>query len=158
VVAAIAGILLLVSIGVDAAMNRTWSLDVQTPDGWRTVGTTGSDGGRPYAEPVYGGTLLNVSRNGTVHMRVTVDNGYPWSYADTYRVIINGAEVTRGTLQAASRGSGTSEFDVPARFAFDAAAPVPGGPAKTAISSLYVEVRIGSQSLYGNVALQEAPQ
>lgn len=153
VVAAIAGVLLVVSIGVDAALNRSWTLDVQTPDGWRTLTQTGgtSDGMRAVM-PL---SPLAVERNGTVHLRVTVDNGYLWGYDATYRVLVNGAEVTRGALHAAARETGAAEFDVPARLAFvGAAEPVKGAPNA---ASLSLEVLVGSQSLYGYVPLQEAP-
>ncbi|GEM_PF-4482029 len=148
-VAAIAGVLLVVSIGVDAAMNRSWTLDVQTPEGWRTLGTQGVSGGPRGAEPL---TPLAVERNGTIHLRVTVDNGYVWTYDETYKAFVNGAEVARGTLHAPARSSGTAEFDVPARLAFtDASAPK--GPAPGGLS---LEVHAGSAALYGFLSVQEA--
>src|SRR5581483_6628648 len=97
-VAAIAGVLLVVSIGVDAAMNRSWTLDVQTPEGWRTLGTQGVSGGPRGAEPL---TPLAVERNGTIHLRVTVDNGYGWPSGGPYTAWLERRSRGRGSLHAA---------------------------------------------------------
>jgi hypothetical protein len=154
VVAAVAAVLLVVSIGVDAAMNRTLALDAREDDGaWRAIG------GEPRLEtrPVpVGSTIVMAGPDDNVTLRVRVDNGYPFAYDESYRVFFNGREIASGTLRAEPRGEGESVFTVPARPFWDATGrPVPGEP-RPNVTYANVEVYAGSRVLYGHFQLQEA--
>lgn len=138
-------------------MNRSWTLDAKDGDAWRTYGQAGVVRERDAPKP-FSPAGIAVERNGTIHMRVTVDNGYPWSYHSDYRVMVNGLEVARGVLDAPARGTGVAEFDVPAHYAFDTLAPAtPEAPApKSAMASLSLEVALKDTSLYAFVQVTEA--
>lgn len=152
IVAFVAGAALVVSIGLDAAMNRSWTVDVQSRDGWTTVATTGQIVEERVAKTI-GPNAVEASRNGTIHMRVTIDNGYAWSYSETYRVLgPSGAEIARGTLEAPARGMGVATFDVPARLAFEPSSPDPKPVGGGALS---LRVVLPHEDLFVYLTVQE---
>ncbi len=150
-VAAVAGALLLVVLGVDASMNRTFYLDVQVNGEWQTVAENG-EGSRGYVERYYAGSSPVFAANETVDMRLRVDNGYPWAWTGSYHVLVQGRTVEKGDVRAPARGEGDIAFE------FNASAQETGlpEPAKGEIRFLYVQVEVGGRTLMTN--LQVVPK
>lgn len=152
-VAAVAGILLVVVLGVDASMNRTYRLEVQAVDGWKTV-AEGPVGGEHYGRAIYSLAPVTVADNTSVTFRVTVDNGYAWGFSEPYEVLSQGRVVAAGVVEAPARGAGAEQFTLNA-----AQVREPGGygPERaTGGELLFLELRIDGEYLYGETVIQEA--
>src|SRR5688500_7030591 len=104
VVAVVAGLGLIATISVDAAMNRVISVDVKDGTAWRTVGEHGDVGGTSRAYLEFPPAGIPVERNGSIDMRLRVDNGYYWGYDEHYTVRYGGLILAEGELQAPARG------------------------------------------------------
>lgn len=154
-IAIAAAALLVVSLGVDASMNRSLSLDVREDDGaWRTIG---SDAPYTHARPVpVEQAGVSAAANDTITLRLRVDNGYPWAYDERYRVFFNGRELASGTLEAGARGEGESVFTVPAKPFWDTMSQRPPGEPAPQVAYAHVEVYVDGKTVYGNFQIHEA--
>lgn len=146
-VAGIAAALLLVVLGVDATLDRSYRLDVREGQGWRTLAASGPpEGFRPPA---------STSQNGSLHLRLSVENDWPFPLAEDFAVLANGFEVARGRIEAPARGVGEVAFDVdPATF--DHTLPPEGPRAEPEMVYLHLEVVVGGERLYGSLSVRGA--
>lgn len=152
-VAGVAGALLLVVLTVDATMNRTYTIDVHDGTGWRTVGTDDHQSETRAAKPVAYFGPVNASANDTLRMRLTLDNGYPWSASETFTVTYNDREFARGTVEAAGRSLGEAEFSIPAAPFY---ASMGASPTKEpATVSAFVNVEVDGRYVYASFELKE---
>ncbi|MEA3199942.1 MAG: hypothetical protein QOE90_1370 [Thermoplasmata archaeon] len=148
-VALVAGALLVVSIGADALMNRSYVLEVKDgAGGWHAIATSASEGGvaRPVAQPT-----INVSGAGAVDFRLRETNGYLWPSSTPWEATVNGASFAHGTLSSPPRGEGEVTFSIPTSTWRDAQPKVAGAPPGTFAN---VEVTAGSAQLYGTFQLE----
>ena len=148
VVAMVAAALLVVSIGADALMNRTYVLEVQDgAGGWHVLARSQSS--RGLAVPA-GGFLVNAT-NGSVTFRLRETNTYLWPSSTPWEARVEGASFAHGTLSSPARGEGEVTFGIPTS-AWSASQPKPaeGAPAGTLAS---VEVDVGDAPLYGGFQL-----
>ena len=156
-IAVVAGVLLVVSIGLDAAINRTYYVDVEQPDGWHQVA----------AEPVRSQTFspiypaaggLSVDPNGSITLRVRLDNGYPWALGETARLIdqANGTILAEKRVDAPARGEGSAIFTFAARPYFDRATTASPPGAKLGPGSVYATllVEVGSKTISAYLQLE----
>lgn len=107
--AILAGVLLVVVVGADAALNRTVSLEVETEDGWHTLATLPPD--RASYAPQ--GTLVEANRSDDLAFRVVVDNHRLDGFQGTYEVRHQTDRVAEGSLDADALGSDEARFTVP---------------------------------------------
>ena len=157
-----ATVLLVVVIGADATMNRSFALDLQAPSSsgsgttWRTLAEV------PYryddrsrAEPwMYGPPELEANRSDTLTFRVRAENGYFWPLDETFRAYHNGEEVASGRLSAPARGETESSFTVPADRILGRA-PVPPDAKAPYIGGDGLQVRVDDESLDAYLTLRE---
>ena len=122
VVAGVAAGLLVVVVGVDVALERTYHVDVEEGTGWRTLGSYPFED--QYCCPP--GETLSVQRGETYGFRLRTDSTYPWSWSGDYTVRLNGAVVADGRLDVPARGSSTVEFSATAAELLRNVPPVPG--------------------------------
>ena len=159
VVAIVAGLGLVATISLDATMGRVISVDVKDGSAWRTVAEQGDvgNGGRSFAEPFPAGGGVPVERNGSIDMRLRVDNGYFWSYDEHYVVRYGGLILAEGDLRAPARGTGESAFSVPAaRFFADAGAPAKTVDAVRPAVSVNFQVEVGGKDVFVYFSVVEA--
>lgn len=153
-IAATAAVMLVVVLGTDAMLDRTYVLEVQDAQGeWHTVAT--GPQGDPYFRggPYYtGGTSITVADNESVSLRVRGDNGYPWAMSESFQVYAQSFLVGQGTLSAEARGSGSVTFEFNASRAADPYAPKP----VDARDIVYLELHVDGQYIAGQIHLQEA--
>src|SRR5581483_1013613 len=138
----VAAALLVVSIGADALMNRTYVLEVQDgAGGWHVLAR--SQPARGLAVPA-GGLVVNAT-NGSVAFRLRETNTYLWASSTPWEARVDGASFAHGTLSSPARGEGEATFAVPtsAWSATQTKAPE-GAPAGTFAS---VEVDVGDTPL-----------
>lgn len=159
-IAVVAIVLLIVSITVDATMNRSYAVDVKDNGDWRTVASTPRGDGRySVAEPVGYGSVP-VAPNGTVELRLRADNGYPFALDQHYLVRFNGAIAAEGDIHAPARGTGESAFNLSAAKIFAAGGPVKGpdaaGAGSPRTASANFDVEVGGKSVYVYFNIQEA--
>ena len=148
--------LLVISVGFEVIVHRTYGVDVRVGDVWRTIAVSGSTG-EPYrSTPVEATEPIVAGVNDTLQFRVRVDNGYPWSYSEHYYVTSNsGITVADGELAAASRGYGEATFGIVLGRIVDPGALAP--EAKTSpYRSASLNVAVGSVYLYASFQVQEA--
>jgi hypothetical protein len=154
-VAAVSGILLMVVLGVDATVNRSYAVDVEGTGGWQTVAQGPVQDEYAFVRYPFATGAVEVEDNASVTFRVRGENGYPWAMSERYTVYGSGAVVAEGILTAPARGSGESEFTLDvARLASG-----PYGQPKLAgdpADRIYLELRVGGETLYGEVAVREA--
>lgn len=152
-IALIAAVLLVAVVSVDAAVNRTVSLDVQDQDGqWRTIATS-LETDAFYPRPG-GEIVVEANRTDELDFRLTVDNEPPWGFAEDYSVRGNGRIVASGSITADGGGTGEARFSVPADDLLQERAPK--GLPRTSFAS--VEVQLGDTFLYGSFQIDEIPQ
>lgn len=155
-VAAVAGALLLVVVGVDASVNRTFALSLRHEGEDVVVARSFSEDGPYPARPVPAQYFIDP--NSTLLFTLRVDNEYPWAFEEPYHVQVNGRPVADGTLRAGALQSGEATFEVPAGEAFEQ----PGADGRQPPSSSFVNVwvQVGDQSLYADfsIARPEAPE
>jgi hypothetical protein len=159
IIAVVGMALLVVSITVDVNVNRAFYVDAKDAGEWRTVGELGAhEFERPYATPIGPYGAIVVPPNGSLDMRVRVDNGYPWAYAQHYVVLVNGAQAASGELTAPARGMGEAAFSLPASKLYATAGPDCRGASDVKIKCGYpsIVVMLGTKSVYANVQVQEA--
>lgn len=155
IVAVVAMGLLVVSVGFEVLFHRSYAIDVQTPDGWITIGGTGSD---PYGlsrpAETSGGAIVEVARNDTITFRLRADNGYPWSLSEPYDVRVGGVIVAEGTIAADARSEGESTFTLRAALFLPRTTetPVPEKPGSTLG---YFDVQIGDAFVSASFQVQE---
>lgn len=132
-------------------MNRTVILDRQVGGGWRLVASDPPTYEAKPLEPVGRGTE-RAQANETLEFRLRVDNGYPWSYSERYRVFSNGLEVASGTLEAGARSEGEAAFTVRAEGAHAGEQTKdPSGAAVPVFTSMSIEVLVGNSHLFAYV-------
>lgn len=145
-VAGVAAVLLLVVLGVDATVNRTYRLEVEDGTGWRTLGTSGE--GHRFPEPP---AMPTVDANGSVRFRLRADNGWPFAHEQEWVASANGFELARGRLVVPAGGSASAEFEMDPRVV-EPPMP-PDQPRRVDDERVFVtiEVRLGSEHLYGSL-------
>ena len=124
IVAGVAAALLVVVLAADLSFNRSYALDLRQDDAWVQVAEF------PYslyseARPVDDGH--RVDPNGTVEMRVRVDNGYPLAFSERFALYVGGTRVGDGIITAPASGAGEAIVTFPASALFresDPRAPV----------------------------------
>jgi len=152
-VAIVAAALFVVVLSADATMNRTYSVQVETPEGWREAGTTASN----YEPYRVGSAEVSANRSDTLRFRLLADNGFLWPLDDTYRVYVNGIEVASGDIDAGARSVGEAEFTLTAERLLSQFGPA----SKEAPQFMYAsfEVRVGNEvPVYVNVGIREVSQ
>lgn len=148
-VAMVAAVLLVLTIAVDASINRTIMFDVQSNGTFRTVYEDPMPTEPSRARPqFYGPNTVTANRTDDVQMRLRVDNGYPWPFDEEYRVYVGGEEVHAGRIDVGGRDAGESTFSVPAGRLIDLSGgsrPVTefSGPSSVFVS---IEVRIHGET------------
>lgn len=158
-VATVSAVLLVAVLAVDATMNRTYKLQVQATDGWKTFAESPT-GEYEYARPYASYAPQTIANNSSVTFRVFAENGYPWALDKPYEVFYQGSLVASGTIEAPARGSGTAEFtlDVERLVApyYGAQKPIPDRPG-ISTDIVFLELRIAGEddSIAGEVYLQE---
>lgn len=158
-VALVAAVLLVVVVGADASMDRSVHVDREEEDGaWVTLASAGEvPPEEHYRVHPDGGPARVEDRNGTVTLRVRVENGYPWGYAEDYVAYAQDVEVARGRLVAEPRSSGASEFEVPAQRIAGTMEPKPVPENATGRADTYfgmVEVRVGGRTLFASLRVE----
>jgi hypothetical protein len=151
VVAVIAMVLLFGSVTFEVAFQRVYYVDVENGAGWQQVGHAGPAGAAGPAPPDRG---LAVAASGNVSLRLRVDNGYPWSYAQHYEATYGGLSIASGDVTARARDTGVATFEVPASTFFQGAAAAPKIAPNTTFVDL--EVRVGDVTVPASFQLQEA--
>jgi len=151
VVAIVAFALLGVSVGFEAAFHRTIYLDVKSGEGWQTIGQSATPGmGGPRATAaIY---PIPLSPNGTLELRVRIDNGYPWSFSHHYDVTSQGLLVASGTVTAPGRDVGESSFTL----SYAQLVGAGGKPTGTNVTFASVGVQVGNDYAGGSFQVQEA--
>ena len=156
-IAVAAMILLVGSVTFEIVFHRSFSVEVHDAAGWHTIGTAGTEPSRPAA--LHAPVTVVADRNATLDFQLRTDNGYPWSYADHYAVIYNGAVVAEGDIAAGARGVHESPFSLPAATLFSglgpSAEPIKGTPG-TNITFPSFDVQVGNVDVYASFQLQEA--
>lgn len=152
VVAAVAAAALVVSIGFDAAMNRSYVLEAKQGDGWIAIAQSQPYGTGVIREPM-GGSVV-VPANGTVEFRLRETNTYFWASSTTWEARVNGASYAHGTLSSPPRGEAEVKFGVPAS-AWTSLQQKPTDSNGTIFASLELQVE-GTNGLYGSFQLKEA--
>lgn len=151
-VAVAAAVLLVVVVSVDASVNRSFSLEVETDDGWRSLTTDGFSG--PY--PGFGADLVvEANRSDELTFRLSVDNEPPWGYEAPFRVTSHGRLIAQGTLSAAGGGQGEAAF----RATVDEL--VGEGPSPRdgrLFANLEIQLDDGATFVHGGFAVDEVPQ
>lgn len=150
-VAAVSGLLLVVVLAVDASMNRTYALDVEGTDGWRTFAT---DAQVSYPRFDYGGSAVDVADNTSVTFRVRADNGFPWELSKTFTVTSYGVRVAEGVISAPARGEGVAEFSLNVSD-LAGSPPYPKQDASN-YENVYLELHVGNEIVGGTVNIREA--
>ncbi len=146
-----AAVLLVVVLAADISMNRSYGVDLRDAEGeWVTV--TESRLFESRARP-YGAFASSIDPNGTVEMRIRVDNGYAWAFDKEYVVYANANEIARGTLEVPARSSGTATFTVPGKAFFGAG---PDFPKSEGTHYVQIELVVAGEHLYGSVNVKEA--
>lgn len=148
-VAVVAAAALVVSIGVDAAMNRTYVLEIRKGDGWIAIAQ--SDPGAPNVIREPAGGMVVVPANGTVEFRLRETNTYFWASSTSWEALANGASYAHGTLSSPARGQAEATFSIPAS-AWTNGQAKPVDPSGAVFASL--QVRAGDAELYGSFQLQ----
>lgn len=156
VVAAVAGVLLVVVIGADVAYNRTLFVDVATAPGqtasWTMI--VQEPCCRSYdhfREP----GVVEVNRSDDVRFRLRIDNGYPLAYSESYVVHVGGAEVARGVLEAAPTSEGVAEFTIPATAFLGSGNPAVPPPKGEIVYCCGATVDVDGKRLYVSPGLRE---
>ncbi|HUR69646.1 MAG TPA: hypothetical protein VM370_10400 [Candidatus Thermoplasmatota archaeon] len=162
-VAAVAGVLLIVSVAGDLAFTQSISLEAGKAGGALVLVAEGpvSGNGRDMRPGVQGDPIaLNRSDNLTV--RVTLEGKSLWPVSRSYALTTEGCYPGARTLAelgvAGSGGAATASATIPASKLFDAGryyAPKPID-AQNDIISLTL-CRGDKQMLYGSLILQEVP-
>lgn len=154
VVAAVAGVLLVVVIGADVAYNRTLFVDARTaPGSWATVAQDPCCRAYEYLGGPY---VIEANRSDDVTLRLRVDNGYPLAYEESFVVRAASVEIHRGVLQAPAGSEGVAEFSVPAATFLGHlpdAAPPPEKGLVYGIGAIVVE--IDGKQLYVSPGIRE---
>ncbi len=147
-VAVVAGILLVVVVGVDASMTRTLELDVETEEGFSLIATSAEEAAPRGLAPV-----VEANRTDEVGFRLSVDNGYAWAYDEEFSVYTGGERIASGTLEAPRSSMGETFFEVSAETFLAATGPR-DEPGQTHAS---VEVDLEGTWLWGSFILREVP-
>lgn len=149
--------LLVVSVGFEILVHRSFAVDVRTDDGWQTIGATGQSN-EPYRTKPLGVTdPIEASRNDTLQFRLRVDNGYPWSYSEHFYVTGgSGVTVAEGELVAPGRGLGEATFDVRLGRLVEYW-PKPADAERTEFQTVSFNVVVGSSYIYSSFQIKEVP-
>ena len=145
IVAGVAAALLVVVLAVDLSFNRSYALDLRQDDAWVQVAefpfprydeARGPDSG-PAVDP-----------NGTVEMRVRVDNGYPMEFSKSFALYVGGTRVGDGLLTAPALGEGEAIVTFPASTLFRNSDPLgpPGVEGEGSTAYAWVRLEIGSDT------------
>jgi len=157
IVAGVAAALLVVVVGVDVAIDRSFVLELKTaPDEWTQIASTQMHERyvsvpRPYAE-----AQMPVNRTDTLEFRLRVENDYPWALDERFEVYSHGQKLAEGRLQAPAGGAGQATFEVTVARLMDGQGYMPS-PERGApqLYSLYVEVYVDGQYVSGSFAVRE---
>jgi len=157
VTAGVAAALLVVVLGVDVTMTTTYALDAWTGSSWRELARDPMSGGGYYAQP-HGALSANASDE--VRFRLRVENGSPWAVDARYSILHLGEEVVSGDISAPARGSGESEFSIPAARLLDAG---PREPRPASYEAwVMLEVRVDGDFVFARAppsfSLREVPR
>lgn len=157
-IAVVAMVLLVGSVTVEVAFQRSYVVQAHDATGWQTIGQAPIDASKPTVRAPAQRTIV-VSHNGSVEFRLRLDNGMLWSASENYDVIVGGASVADGTLAAPARGVGESLFTIPVATLVGPSdpggAPTKEGPAAN-VTFVNLDVEVGSRQVYANFQLQEA--
>lgn len=146
-----AAVLLVAVVSADAAINRTFTLEVEQPDGgWATIATSDGEPSR-FRE---GAVTVEANRSEALTFRLRVDNEPPWSFEETYRVEASGIQVAQGTIQAPAGGQASVTFEATVEDLADGGPPSKNG-SELRFAHLFVEV--DGTSLFGSFHIQEVP-
>lgn len=159
VVAIVASVLLVATIAVDATVNRVIRVEVQDDGEWVGVYEEGAPQRDPYAyaKPLGPfGKGVRVDPNGTISLRLVIENAYPWGYDKTYRVVVEGSVVHEGRVSAPASGDATSEFSLDARRFFSGPGATRDPSLNATTAYVYFEVRLGAKSIYVSFPATEA--
>lgn len=156
-IAIVAMSLLVVSVGFEVLVQRTFALDVRVGDEWRTlaVSETSND---PYRTTPVGATdPIVANASDTLTFRVRVDNGYPWAYSEHYYVSSwRGSTIADGELTAPGRGYGEATFSlVLGRIMSEGALTPEGGPKSAGYRSANLNVNLDEVYLSASFDVQE---
>lgn len=142
----------MASVAFEVVFSRGYTLEVKDGDGaWLLVGSGGNDARA--LEPIYtrAGSVVVAGREDMVQFRLTVDNGYPWSFSQPYDARVQGVILAEGVIAAGARSTGESLFEI-------RAAPFIASTPKEAASNItfaYIDVQINRNNVGGNFQIQE---
>lgn len=161
-VAGIASALLVVVIGADVSMNRTYFLEAHDGEKWAVLAEWPYryEGSVPRPQPVAG--VFEVNESDPIPFRLRIDSTYPWAYRDEYVVYVGGSEALRGVVDLPASSERSFEFTLNASqimgrtsFAEPYAKPIGAG---NTLESGSLEVRITDAQLYGTIAIREVAE
>lgn len=149
-VAIAAAALLVLVVAVDASVNRTVRLEVETEQGWQTITSSSEE---PYRR--FGGEVtIEANRSDEVRFRLVVDNEPPWGYEEAYRVRSDAGTVATGTLTAEPGAQGTATFTATVdELTGGPRAPLSQESPHRMFANVHVE--LGGTFLYGSFQVEE---
>src|SRR5687768_6451880 len=160
-VAGAAAVLLALVLGVDATMNRVYTVDIWTGDAWRAIAEFPQPAEPMRSKPMVGGATVDANRSDTLRFRVTVDNAYWWAFSEDYSVYHDSDEIASGELAAGARSRGEAEFTMPAArvigsggYVTEYREPVPPGT-KGNVTNAGLQVFVGNEQLWPNFNVRE---
>lgn len=154
IVAAIAAALLLVTLATDVAVTRTAKLEVDDAGTWKTIIVDPSE--EPFGRAYPSLVPIRADDNGTLGMRLRLDNEYPWAWSEDYVVLSNGREIARGTIDVPARTEGSVTFAVPVARLMETSYPYAPEPVSkdSKFANPSIELVLGGRYLYGSIALE----